>query len=115
MVNCRGRGGHPPETLTALGYHTFGIYGHCHGHCDHLCPLRFPDNTALTQQFQFLIWSGLETFSCQAVDDWSSQNRGLGGGSEGANSILDLVRSDLPSTAKKRVSRARRASPNTAL
>ena len=32
MVNCRGRGGHPPETLTALGYHTFGIHGHCQGH-----------------------------------------------------------------------------------
>jgi hypothetical protein len=32
------------------------------------CPLRLPANTALTQQFQFLIWSGLETFSGQAVD-----------------------------------------------
>ena len=41
---CRGRGGHPPETLTALGYHTFGIHGHCHGH---LCPLDSPDETAL--------------------------------------------------------------------
>lgn len=28
-----GRGGHPPETPTALGYQTFSIYGHYRGHC----------------------------------------------------------------------------------
>jgi len=47
----RGRGGHPPETLTALGYHTFCIHGHCHGHrhgqSTALYLLTAPDETAL--------------------------------------------------------------------
>ncbi len=46
IVNCRGRGGHPPETLTALSYHTFGIYGHCHGQLTALYLLTALDETA---------------------------------------------------------------------
>jgi len=47
IVNCYGRGGHRPETLTALGYHDFGIYGHCHGHRHgQFCPLTALDETA---------------------------------------------------------------------
>ena len=64
-------------------------------------PLRFPGNTALTQQFQFLIWSGLETFSCPAVDDWAGQNRGIAGEVEGAKEAYSLSESDIHRRRKK--------------
>ena len=74
-----------------------------------LCPLSFPGNTALTQQFQFLIWSGLETFSCQAVDAGLVKTEELSGNLRGQTRYSILSESDLPSTAKKRVSRGSEA------
>ncbi len=74
-----------------------------------LCPLRLPANTALTQQYKFLIWSGLETFSGQAVDAGLVKTEELSGNLRGQTRYSILSESDLPSTAKKRVSRGSEA------
>ena len=81
---------------------------------DSFCPLRLPDNTALTQQYKFLIWSGLETFSCQAVDAGLVKTEELSGNLRGQTRYSILSESDLPSTAKKWGSRGSESdrSPN---
>jgi len=76
-----------------------------------LCPLRFPGNTALSQQFQFLIWSGLEPFSGQAVDAGLVKTAGLAGNLRGQTRYLILSESSLPSTAK-RMGFLRRGAPS---
>ena len=60
----------PPETLMIEGILPLPSKNPDFGKSvnDGVCPLRLPGNTALTQQYKFLIWSGLETFSGQAVD-----------------------------------------------
>jgi len=65
------------------------------------CPLRLPANTALTQQFQFLIWSGLETFSGQAVDAGLVKTEGLVGSLKGAKEAYSLSESDFHRRRKK--------------
>lgn len=64
------------------------------------CPFSFPGNTALTQQFQFPVLSGLEPFSGRAVDAGLVKTEGLSGKLMGQREPA-LVRSDLPSTAKR--------------
>jgi len=100
----------PPETLTIEGAITLPSKNPDFRKSvnDSFCLLRFPDNTALTQQFQFPVWSGLEPFSGWAVDDWTGQNRGIAGESEGAvypNPIFHRRQKEWGSFA-------RRANPN---
>jgi len=81
---------------------------------DSICLLSFLGNTALTQQFQFPTLSGLETFSGWAVDAGLVKTEELAGKLKGQRR-LTVYPNPNSIDGEKRVSRARRASPNTAL
>ena len=79
---------------------------------DSFCPLRLPDNTALTQQYKFLIWSGLETFSGQAVDAGLVKTEELPGNLRGQRELASVrIRSSIDGK-KKSFPRREAPSPN---
>ena len=93
----------PPETLTIEGAITLPSKNPDFRKSvnDSFCLLRFPDNTALTQQFQFPVLSGLEPFSGRAVDAGLVKTEELPGNLKGQTRYSILSESDLPSTAKR--------------
>lgn len=97
----RGRGGHPPETLMALGYQTFNTYGHYYGHYYGQFNRYLPNplgNTALrtTAPTKFPSTCGLEPFTNGAREGSRiAQVRGLAGGVQGAAWILSESDSSL--------------------
>ena len=74
-----------------------------------VCPLRFPTNTALTQQFQFLTGVDWKPSPVRPSMTGLVKTEELAGNLRGQTRYSILSKSDLPSTAKKRVSRGSEA------